>query len=66
VIGPSFWWGPWWYYPPYYAQPPVVVQPAPVITDDRAQSYWYYCPSAGAYYPPTCPEGWIKVPPRAE
>ncbi|MGH7344237.1 MAG: DUF3300 domain-containing protein [Candidatus Rokuibacteriota bacterium] len=32
------------------------------------QSYWYYCPSAGAYYPtaPSCPEPWIKVPPRAQ
>ena len=32
------------------------------------QSYWYYCPSAKAYYPtaPTCPEPWIKVPPRAQ
>jgi len=31
------------------------------------QSYWYYCPSARAYYPttPTCPEPWVKVPPRA-
>jgi hypothetical protein len=31
-----------------------------------AQSFWYYCPSARAYYPtaPTCPEPWIKVPPR--
>jgi Protein of unknown function (DUF3300) len=30
--------------------------------------YWYYCPSARAYYPtaPTCPEPWIKVPPRAQ
>ena len=33
-----------------------------------AQSCWYYCASAGAYYPtaPTCPEPWIKVPPRAQ
>jgi len=33
-----------------------------------SQSYWYYCPSARAYYPtaPTCPEEWIKVPPRAQ
>src|SRR5262245_54700802 len=33
-----------------------------------SQSYWYYCPNAGAYYPttPTCPEPWIKVPPRAQ
>ncbi len=34
----------------------------------QSQSYWYYCPSARAYYPtaPTCPEPWIKVPPRTE
>jgi|SRR5262245_34211307 len=33
-----------------------------------SQSYWYYCPSAGAYYPtvPTCPQPWIKVPPRGQ
>ena len=31
------------------------------------ESYWYYCPSARAYYPtaPSCPE-WIKVPPRSQ
>jgi hypothetical protein len=31
-------------------------------------SYWYYCPSARAYYPtaPACPEPWIKVPPRSQ
>ena len=55
--------------PPYYYYPPqVVVQPAPVIVEQLPQSYWYYCPSAEAYYPsvPTCPEAWIKVPPRAE
>jgi len=72
VAGP--WWGPWWgyppyYYPPYYYPPQVVVEPAPVIVGDQPpQSYWYYCPSAQAYYPtvPTCPEAWIKVPPLAE
>lgn len=33
-----------------------------------SQSYWYYCSSARAYYPtaPTCPEPWVKVPPRAQ
>ena len=69
MFGPSFWWDPWWYYPPpyYYPPPQVVVQPAPVIVEEQPpQSYWYYCPSAKAYYPaaPTCPEVWIKVPPR--
>jgi hypothetical protein len=66
VAGP-WWGGPWWWaYPPYYYPPQVVVEPAPVIVGEP-QSYWYYCPSAKAYYPtaPTCPEVWIKVPPRA-
>jgi Protein of unknown function (DUF3300) len=33
-----------------------------------AQAYWYYCSSARAYYPtvPTCPEPWVKVPPRPQ
>jgi len=64
VAGPAFWWGPgWWDYPPPYAYPsPIVVSP-PVY---GPESYWYYCPSARAYYPTalTCPEVWIKVPPR--
>ena len=32
------------------------------------ESYWYYCPSARAYYPtvPACPEPWIEVPPRPQ
>ena len=53
----------------YYPPPQVVVQPAPVIVGEQPpQSYWYYCLSAKAYYPtaPTCPEVWIKVPPRAQ
>jgi len=34
---------------------------------EPSRAYWYYCSSAGAYYPtaPACPEPWIKVPPRA-
>ncbi len=74
VVSTSFWWGPgWWgypyYYPPYYYPPQVVVQPAPVIGEEQPpQSYWYYCPSARAYYPtaPTCSEAWVKVPPLAQ
>jgi hypothetical protein len=29
------------------------------------RGYWYYCPSAGAYYPyvESCPEAWVEVPP---
>ncbi|MBI2319242.1 MAG: hypothetical protein HYY28_00245 [Betaproteobacteria bacterium] len=41
------------YYPPY-------AYPAPV-----EPAYWYYCASAGAYYPYVqfCPEGWQKAIP---
>jgi len=45
-------------------------QPAqqPAKSQQPAQAYWYYCPSARAYYPtaPSCPEPWVKVPPRAQ
>ena len=74
-IGPGFWWGPpypyYWYPPPYYYPPPVIVQqpqvyveqaPAPAPPGD-----WYYCKSAGGYYPQiqNCPEPWIRVPARS-
>jgi len=79
-VGPVWWGpGPWWYYPPYpvYTAPPTVVvqqppvyvqQPPPAPEAPLAQGYWYYCASANAYYPsvPTCPEPWVKVPPRPE
>jgi hypothetical protein len=41
---------------PYYDPGYAYSAPAP--------SYWYYCPSAGAYYPdvPACPEPWVPVP----
>ena len=42
---------------PYYYDPGYAYSaPAP--------SYWYYCPSAGGYYPdvPACPEPWVPVP----
>jgi hypothetical protein len=44
------------YAPPVHAAPP----PPP------APSYWYYCPSARAYYPyvRACPDGWLTVVPR--
>jgi hypothetical protein len=54
----------------------VVVQPAPVeapVYVERGSapaqsSYWYYCESEGGYYPDveTCPEAWVRVPPRSE
>ena len=79
-VGPWWWWGPpypyWWYYPPpyyVYSPPPVIVQEPPVYIQHPAPPAppapsvcWYYCPSAKAYYPTvqTCPEAWVKVPPR--
>jgi len=80
-VGPAFWWGRpypyyWGYYPPaYYYPPPVVVQEPPVYVTQpppapapQEQAYWYYCPTAKAYYPnvQSCPEAWVKVPPRSE
>ena len=39
---------------PYFYSAPYEVAP----------SYWYYCPSYGAYYPSvtSCPEAWVTVP----
>jgi hypothetical protein len=83
-VGPAFWWGspyPYWYYPPAYYYPPPydVYAPAPVVQEPPVytqlpapppapQAYWYYCPSAEAYYPSVqaCPEVWVKVPPRPQ
>ena len=47
-LGPVF---PYYGYYPYYGY-----EPAP--------SYWYYCPSYGAYYPSvtSCPTEWAPVP----
>ena len=44
---------------------PVAAPPAPPAPP-APESYWYYCPSARNYYPmvQTCPEPWVKVPPR--
>ena len=55
VVGPAYPYG-WAYDPGYAYSPPVYSAPTP--------SYWYYCRSAGAYYPdvPSCPEAWIPVP----
>jgi hypothetical protein len=64
----GWWWivGDGWYsyaapvypYPDPYA-PPTVAAPA--------TGYWYYCPSAGAYYPyvTECPEAWQPAVPQA-
>jgi hypothetical protein len=71
VGGPVFYgpyWDPyWWDYPPYAVAPVVVVPEPPVYLQRPAQAYWYYCPSARAYYPTVqrCADAWIAVPPRA-
>ena len=76
----GWWWatgGLWYFYPaPVYPYPdpyvpPVVVAPvAPAPAPPPAPAappppqYWYYCESAGGYYPyvPVCPSGWRVVP----
>jgi hypothetical protein len=58
-----FYYPPPYYDPYYYYAPPVeYVEPSPA----PPQQYWYYCPSAGAYYPYVrdCPGGWQKVLPQ--
>jgi hypothetical protein len=54
-VGPAYAYGGG-YDPGYAYSPPVYSAPAP--------SYWYYCRSAGAYYPdvPSCLEPWMLVP----
>jgi hypothetical protein len=61
IGGAPFFWGPaypyWWdTYGYSYPPPPTYAVPS--------QQYWYYCPSAGGYYPnvPNCPEQWVTVP----
>jgi hypothetical protein len=55
------------YYPPplpyYYDYPPAYSAPPAAIP--QQQGYWYFCPSANAYYPyvQQCPEGWQAVAP---
>lgn len=53
-VTPWFWWEPYW-------PPEVLVVPPPAYVPQPR--YWYYCPSAGAYWPtvPSCPEPWVPV-----
>ena len=48
-------------YPPAYTYEPPAEPP---VYQQGPQSYWYYCPSYGAYYPSveTCPDPWVPVP----
>ncbi len=52
--------------PVYLQQPAPPPAPAPAPSTSSAEGYWYYCQSAGAYYPnvSSCPEAWVKVAPR--
>ena len=62
--------------PPSVAPPPPSAPPSPVsavpsspATMSSAETaQWYFCQSAGGYYPSvqSCPEPWIKVPARAK
>jgi hypothetical protein len=75
---PYYWGSPWWYGAPgpysypsasVVVQPQVYVERAPAPPAPRSENtYWYYCQSAGGYYPkvPSCPEPWVPVPPNAE
>jgi len=81
-VGPGYWGYPYWYYPPpaYVYAPPVYVQEQPPVYVQQptaaataapsasAPAYWYYCASAREYYPTvqSCPEAWVKVPPRQD
>ena len=73
-VGPGWGWGPGWgYWGPPYAYGPTVYQAPPAdppeyIERDQPAGYWYYCESAGDYYPrvSSCAEPWVKVPPTPE
>ena len=76
---PYAWWGApvlgWWGWPvvsPVVVQSQTVVREEPIYVERgpaaAPEGYWYYCQSAGAYYPdvPSCAEPWVPVPPRPE
>lgn len=48
----------WRYSAPIVVQPPAYIEQPPAV-------YWYYCPSAGTFYPAvqSCPDPWILVAP---
>ena len=58
VVGGAIAYGaaPYYYDPGYAYSAPAYSEPAP--------SYYYYCQSAGGYYPdvPSCAEPWVPVP----
>ena len=72
-LGRAGWWwvvdGEWYFYPaPIYPYPDPYVPPGTAVAAPPAPTplqYWYYCPSAQAYYPyvSAFPEGWTPVVP---
>lgn len=65
----GWWWvvgGLWYFYPqPVYPYPDPFVPGTIDYGPDASGQYWYYCESAGQYYPYVtyCPEGWEAVVP---
>ena len=49
---------------PYYSDPGYAYSDPGYAYSAPAPSYWYYCQSAGGYYPdvPSCAEPWVPVP----
>jgi hypothetical protein len=69
VTGPVF--APWYPAPPYWYYEQTVAVPPYIERDPAASSgsqpqYWYFCKTAGIYYPYIleCPEGWREVAPQ--
>ncbi len=69
----GWWWvvggGLWYYYPqPVYPYPDPFLPGDVAFGPQDAAQYWYYCVSAGQYYPYVtyCPEGWQAVVPPDE
>jgi len=69
-VAPLVWGSAWANYNSYPRQNTVVVREQPVYverptTTAPPDAFWYYCQSAGAYYPDvqTCSEAWVPVPP---
>lgn len=66
----GWWWvvgGLWYFYPqPVYPYPDPFAPGEVIYEDGGTGDYWYYCESAGQYYPyvTDCPEGWQAVVPE--
>jgi hypothetical protein len=68
----GWWWvvgGLWYFYPqPVYPYPDPFAPGEIIYETGGAGDYWYYCESAGQYYPyvTECPEGWQAVVPEEQ